>query len=61
MDETELAEYVIKRILAGDVFFIGKTRAISFIEKEIPFKFEGTDMQVKLRGFDDPYEEIWQK
>lgn len=56
MDEKELAEYVIKRILDGDVFFIGKTKAISFIEKEIPFKFEGTGRQVKLRGFNDPYE-----
>lgn len=56
MDEKELAEYVIKRILDGDVFFIGKTNAISFIEKEIPFKFESTGRQVKLRGFNDPYE-----
>lgn len=56
MDEKELAEYVIQRILDGDVFFIGKTNAISFIKKQIPLKFDGTGMQVKLRGFDDPYE-----
>lgn len=56
MDEKELAEYVIKRILDGDVFFIGKTNAISFIKKQIPLKFDGTGTQVKLRGFDDPYE-----
>lgn len=56
MDEKELAEYVIKRILDGDVFFIGKTRAISFIIKELPLKFEGTGRQVKLRGFNDHYE-----
>jgi len=56
VDEKELAEYVIKRILDGDVFFIGKTNAISFIKKQIPLKFDGTGRQVKLRGFNDPYE-----
>ena len=56
MDEKELAEYVIKRILDWDVFFAGKPNAISFIKKELPLKFEDTGRQVKLRGFNDPYE-----
>lgn len=56
MDEKELAEYVIKRILDGDVFFAGNPKVISFLEKEIPLKFEDTGSQVKLRGYDDLYE-----
>lgn len=56
MDEKELAEYVIKRILDGDVFFVGNREVISFFEKESPLKFEGTSRQVKLRGYDELYE-----
>jgi hypothetical protein len=56
MDEKELAEYVIKRILAGDVFFAGNPAVISFLEKKIPLKFENTGRKVKLRGYKDLYE-----
>ena len=56
MDEKELAEYVIKRILAGDVFFAGNPAVISFLEKEIPLKWENTGRMVKLRGYKGLYE-----
>jgi len=56
MDEKELAEYVIKRILAGDVFFAGNPAVISFLEKEIPLKFENMGRKVKLRGYKGLYE-----
>lgn len=56
MNEKELAEYVIKRILDGDVFFAGSAKAISFFEKESPLKIERTDNKVKFRGFRGSYD-----
>lgn len=56
MDEKELAEYVIKRILDGDVFFAANPDVISHLEKELPLKYEDTGLQVKLRGYKDLYE-----
>ncbi len=58
MDEKELAEYIIRRILNGDVFFAGNQELISFIKKKIPLTFESTGRRVKLRGYNDndPYE-----
>lgn len=56
MDEKELAEYVIKRILDGDVFFLANDHITSLFKRESPtVKFEFTNEQVKLRGFDERY------
>jgi len=55
MDEKELAEYIIKRILDGDVFFAGNPDVISHLEKELPLKYEDTGRQVKLRGYKELY------
>lgn len=53
MDEKELAEYVIKRILDGDVFFMGNDPLMSFFKAECStLKFDYTGKQVKLRGFE---------
>lgn len=57
MEGKELAEYVIKRIVGGDVFFAGNSDAISFIQKEIPdITFECTEKQVKLRGYEERFD-----
>ena len=56
MDEKELAEYVIKRILDGDVFFLANDHITSLFKRKSPaVKFESTNEQVKLRGFDGTY------
>lgn len=55
MDEKELAEYIIKRILDGDVFFAGNPDLISHLEKETSLKYEDTGKKVKLRGFNELY------
>lgn len=52
MDEKELAEHVIKKILDGMVFFIAEESLIDFFEDESPDKFERTGKEVKLRGFE---------
>jgi len=56
MDEKELAEYIIKRILDGDVFFAGYPQVISFLKKETPLNFEDTGKKVKLRGYDELFD-----
>ncbi len=56
MDEKELAEYIIKRILDGDVFFAGYPQLISFLKKETPLKFEDSSKNVKLRGYDELFD-----
>ena len=56
MDEKEMAEYIIKRILDGDVFFAGYPRVISFLKKETPLKFEDSSKNVKLRGYDELFD-----
>lgn len=47
--EKKLAEYVIDRILKGDVFFLGNDEIVEIQEKESNIKFERTDINVKLR------------
>lgn len=56
MDEKELAEYIIKRILDGDVFFAGCPQVISSLKRETPLKFEDTGKNVKLRGYDELFD-----
>lgn len=57
MDEKELAEYVIKRIVEGDVFFMGNDPFMSFLKAECTtLKFDYTGEQVKLRGFEGSYQ-----
>lgn len=52
-EQKELAEYVIKKILDGMVFFIAADEPlIEFLEEGRPDKFERTGKEVKLRGFD---------
>ena len=56
MDEKELAEYVIKRILDGYVFFVADEHFFSLFKKTSPtVKFEPVNEQVKLRGFKGNY------
>jgi len=52
VDEKELAEYVIKKILDGMVFFIAGEALIETFEDGSPDKFERTGKEVKLRGFE---------
>lgn len=49
--DKELAEYVIRRILKGDVFFLGNENIVKLLEKENNTKFERTDITVKLRRY----------
>lgn len=51
-EQKELAEYVIKKIVSGDVFFIAEEELIDFFEKDSLTKFERTGKEVKLRGFE---------
>lgn len=52
MDQKELAEYVIKKILDGMVFFIAEDELIEIFEDGSPSRFERTGNEVKLRGFE---------
>lgn len=47
-----LAEYVIDRILKGDVFFLGEEYLVEIQERESSIKFERTGISVKLRKYD---------
>lgn len=49
--EKNLAEYVIDRILKGDIFFLGNDKIVEIQEKDSSFKFERTDINVKLRKY----------
>lgn len=49
--EKKLAEYVIDRILKGDIFFLGNEDIVNIQEKESSIKFERTDINVKLRKY----------
>lgn len=49
--ERRLAEYVIDRILNGDVFFLGNEEIVKIQEKESSTKFERTGINVKLRKY----------
>ena len=46
-----IAEYVIGRILKGDVFFLGDEDIVKIQEKESSIKFERTNIDVKLRKY----------
>lgn len=52
VEQKELAEYVIKKILDGMVFFIAEESLIEIFEEGTPDKFERTGKEVKLRGFE---------
>lgn len=47
----KIAEYVIDRILKGDVFFLGDEDIVNIQEKESNIKFERTNIDVKLRKY----------
>jgi hypothetical protein len=49
--EKKLAEYIIDRILKGDVFFLGNEDIVKIQEKNSNIKFERTDISVKLRKY----------
>jgi hypothetical protein len=46
-----LPEYIINRILNGDVFFLGNEDIVKIQEKESNIKFERTYINVKLRKY----------
>ncbi len=52
IDQKKIPEYVINKILDGQVFFIADESLIDFFEKEGSWKFECTGIEVKLRGFE---------
>ncbi len=47
MNKDKLAEYIIDRILKGDVFFLGNDDIVKIQEKESDIKFERTDIRLK--------------
>lgn len=51
MNKDKLAEYIIDRILKGDVFFLGNEDIVKIQEKESSIKFERTNIEVKLRKY----------
>lgn len=51
MNKDKLAEYIIDRILKGDVFFLGNEDIVKMQEEESNIKFERTDINVKLRRY----------
>lgn len=51
MNKDKLAEYIIGRILKGDVFFLGNEDIVKIQEKESSIKFERTNINVKLRKY----------
>lgn len=50
--EKKLSEYIIDRILKGDVFFLGNEDIVKIQEKGSSIKFERTNICVKLRKYD---------
>jgi len=51
MNKDKLAEYIIDRILKGDVFFLGNEDIIKIQEEESTIKFERTNIDVKLTKY----------
>lgn len=49
--KNKIAEYIIGRILKGDVFFLGDENIVNIQEKESNIKFERTYIDVKLRKY----------
>jgi len=49
--EKKLTEYIIDRILKGDVFFLGNEDIVKIQEKNSNIRFERTDINVKLRKY----------
>lgn len=52
IDQKEIPEYVIKKILDGMVFFIAEESLIEFFEMGDSQKFERFGKEVKIRGFE---------
>ena len=50
--ERKLSEYIIDRIMDGNVFFLGNEDIVKIQEKESSIKFERTGINVKLRKYD---------
>lgn len=51
MTKNKIAEYVIDRILKGDVFFLGNEDIVKIQEDESNIEFERTNIDVKLRKY----------
>lgn len=51
MNKDKLAEYIIDRILKGDVFFLGNEDIVKIQEKESNIKFERTDIKIRLKKY----------
>lgn len=51
MNKDKLAEYIIDRILKGDVFFLGNEDIVKMQEEESNIKFERTDIKVRLKKY----------
>ncbi len=49
--DKEIAEYVIDRILKGDVFFLGDEEIVDIQEKQSSIRFERTNIKVNLRTY----------
>ena len=52
MNKDKLAEYIIDRILKGDVFFLGDEDVVQILERKNNIKFERTDTKVMLKKYD---------
>lgn len=51
MNKDKLAEYIIDRILKGDIFFLGNDDIVRIQEKESNIKFERTDIKIRLKKY----------
>lgn len=51
-EQKELAEYVIKKVIDGMIFFIADEQLIEIFEEGTPYKFERTGKEIKIRGFE---------
>lgn len=49
--KNNLAEYIIDRILNGDVIFLGNEDIVKTLEQESSIKFERTNIEVELRKY----------
>ncbi len=49
--ERRLSEYIIDRILGGDIFFLGNENIVKIQEKESNIKFERIGIDVNLRKY----------
>lgn len=51
MNKDKLAEYIIDRILKGDVFFLGNEDIVKMQEEASNIKFERTDIKIRLKKY----------